>query len=283
MSDYEIKFTVDGKEVTEQEIRDIELERYHHVFNVFHNKQLDIKLNDKVLTFEELMALPLADAKVALAQTREAMGKEKTLEVFKPETDRADKMWEEIANTSELGKNFQEAYVNVETKNISLVQFMMFNQLLMKKNNLYLPSTIHPEHYYFEADKTGKQTIIETFGMYKDPTYMDLRPGGKADYPVKPDEGVDLVMAGKTYLMNTNEDTKMLGMHQLTQTKDGMKVKLGVFLPESAPKAIAEGHKKHLLVEFNNGSHIAAEQKPSFLQKKALGAAINHMKKKNQE
>lgn len=283
MSEFEIKFTVDDKEVTQKEIREIELERYHHVFNIFHEKGLEIKLNGQLLTLEDQLTLPLDDAKVALAQTREAMGKEKTLAVFKPETDRADQMWEEIAQTSELGKNFQEAYVNVETKNISLIQFMMFNQLLMKENNLYLPSTIHPEHYYFEGDKSGKQTIIETFGMYKDPTYMDLRPGSKEDYPVQPDPGVDLVMAGKTFLMNTNEDTKMLGMHQMSQTKDGMKVKLGVFLPESAPAAIAEGHKKHLLVEFNNGLHIAATQKPSFLQKKVLGAAINHMKKKNQE
>ncbi|GBG94754.1 hypothetical protein LFYK43_12130 [Ligilactobacillus salitolerans] len=280
MSDYEIKFTVDGREVTQQEIRDIELERYHHVFQIFTEKQLPIALNGKALTEPELMALPLADAKVALAQTREAMGKEKTLEVFKPETDRADQMWGQIADSSRAGVNMQPAYVEVDTKNITLVQFMLFNQLLAKKNNLYLPSTIHPEHYYFEAGAGGKQTIIETFGMYQDPTYMDLRPGGKEDFPVEPDPDVDLVMAGKTYTMSNGKDTKMIGMHQLTEKPDGMHVKLGVFLPEGAPKEIAEGHKKHLLVEFNNGLHIAAEQKPSFVQKKVLGAAIKKMKSK---
>jgi hypothetical protein len=281
MSDYEIKFKIDGKEITEQEILDMELSRYHHVFKIFDEKNIDIKLNDKVLTLDQLMDLPLADAKIALAQTRESIGKEKTLELFKPEITRGDEMWENIAANSEDMKNMQASYVEVETKNISLPQFLMFNQKLMKENNLYLPSTIHPEHYYFDADKTGRQVIIETFGMYKDPSYLDLRPGTKEDYPVKPDDGVDFVMAGKTYLRSNGINTKMLGMHQLTQTENGMKVKLGVFLPEGPPKEIAEGHKWHLMVEFNNGLHIAAQQHPNFIQKKVIASALKKMKSQN--
>lgn len=282
MEDYKIKFTVDGRVVPEQEILDMELSRYHHVFRIFDDKQVPISLNNKVLKLSELLDLSLEDAKVALASTREAMGKEKTLEVFKPEIERGDIMWKEIAASSPAGRNYQEAYVEVEIENISLVQFMLFNQGLMKTNNLYLPSKIHPEHYYFDADKTGRQVIIETFGMYKDPSYLDLRPGGKEDYPVTPSKEVDIVMAGKTLLKSDESDTKMLGMHQLSNSEKGMKVKLGVFLPENAPKEIAEGHKWHLMVEFNNGLHIAAQQHPSFVQKKALGLAINQMKKKNQ-
>ncbi len=283
MSDYKIQFTVDGRKIPEKEILEMELSRYHHVFHIFDEKQIPISLDGKVLSLKQLLDLPLEKAKVALASTREAIGKEKTLELFKPELDRGDKMWEEIANGSPAGKNYQEAYVEVETENISLIQFMLFNQSLMKTNNLYLPSTIHPEHYYFNGDtKSGRQVIIETFGMYKDPSYLDLRPGGKEDYPVTPGKNVDIVMAGKTFLANTGEDTKMLGMHQLSNSSNGMKVKLGVFLPENAPKDIAEGHKWHLMVEFNNGLHIAAQQHPNFLQKKVLGTAINQMKKKNQ-
>lgn len=281
MSDYHIQFAVGGRDVSEKEIHEMELSRYHHVFDIFSEKGIDIKTDGKVLNLAELKALPLEKAKVALAQTREDIGKEKTLEIFKPEIDRGDQMWEEIAETSPAGTNFQEAYVNVETTNISLIQFMLFNQSLMKTNNLYMPSTIHPEHYYFDADKTGRQVIIETFGMYKDPSYLDLKPGSKDDYPVTPDKDVDIVMAGKTYLRSNGIDTKMLGMHQLTNTETGMKVKLGVFLPENAPKEIAEGHKWHLLVEFNNGLHIAAQQKPSFIQKKAIEAAIKKVKAKN--
>lgn len=279
MKDYTITFKVDGQIVTEEEILEMELSRYHHVFHIFDEKRIPISLDEKVLALDELLQLPLEQAKIALAQTREALGKEKTLALFASEIERGDDMWHEIANTSAAGVNFQEAYVEVETENITLEQFMMFNQQLMKKNNLYLPSTIHPEHYYFDANSKGEQIIVETFGMYKDPSYLDLKPGSKEDYPVTPDANVDVVMAGKTYLANDHSDTKMLGMHQLSKTKNGMKVKLGVFLPESAPKEIAEGHKWHLMVEFNNGLHIAAEQHPNFIQKKMMDAALNHLKK----
>lgn len=280
MSDYKITFKVDGRIVPEQKILEMELSRYHHVFCIFNEKNIPIYLEGKELFLSELLDLPLEQAKVALAQTREALGKEKALKLFASEIERGDDMWHEIANSSRTGVNFQESYVEVETENITLEQFLMFNQGLMKENNLYLPSMIHPEHYYFDANSKGEQIIVETFGMYKDPSYLDLKPGSKEDYPVTPDANVDVVMAGKTYLANDHSDTKMLGMHQLSKKENGMKVKLGVFLPESAPKEIAEGHKWHLMVEFNNGLHIAAEKHPNFLQKKAMGAALNRMKKK---
>ena len=279
MSDYKITFKVDGRIVPEQEILEMELSRYHHVFHIFDEKKIPIHLDEKELVLADLLKLPLDQAKLALAQTREALGKEKTLELFAPEIQRGDDMWHEIANASRTGVNFQEAYVEVETENITLEQFLMFNQGLMKANNLYFPSMIHPEHYYFDANSKGEQIIVETFGMYNDPSYLDLKPGSKEDYPVIPDTNVDVVMAGKTYLAKDHSDTKMLGMHQLSKTENGMKVKLGVFLPENAPKEIVEGHKWHLMVEFNNGLHIAADKHPNFLQKKVMNAALNRMKK----
>ncbi|WEV44666.1 hypothetical protein OZX60_04315 [Streptococcaceae bacterium ESL0687] len=281
MQDYKIKFTVDGKVISQEEILEMELSRYHHVFKIFAEKGIPISLDGKQLSQNELFNLTLEKAKIALAQTREKMGKKKTLQVFAHEINQGDFMWEEIAEQAPENAGYQEAYVEVETENISLIQFLMFNQKLMKENNLYLPSTIHPEHYYFDADrKSGRQVIVETFGMYKDPSYLDLRPGNKEDRPAPVNKDVDFVMTGKTFLMNTGEDTKMLGMHQMTADSKGMKVKLGVFLPANAPKEIAEGHKWHLLVEFNNGLHIAAQEKPNFIQKAILGAAIKRMKKK---
>ncbi|MFT8477408.1 MAG: hypothetical protein ABF682_08385 [Liquorilactobacillus sp.] len=59
-----------------------------------------------------------------------------------------------------------------------------------------------------------------------------------------------------------------------------MKVKLGVFLPKTAPQEIVEGHKWHLMVEFNNGLHIAAQQHPNVFQKIILNMAIKHLEKK---
>lgn len=283
MQDYTITFKVDGQVITEEQIRAVELERYHHVFKIFANKHIPVTLDNQELDLAALLALPLADAKIALAQTREAIGKETTLKLFTSEIEASNDMWLEIAEASPEPQVYQAGIVEVETKNISLPQFMMFNQQLAKENNLYLPSLVHPEHYYFDANKKGEQTIIETFGMYQEPSYLDLRPSKNITYPIKPDANVDLVMAGETFLKTLNVNTKLIGMHQLTQTADGMKVKLGVFLPAGAPKEIVEGHKWHLMVEFNNGLHIAAQQQPNMLQKFMMKTAIKHLAKQQQK
>lgn len=282
MADYEITFKVDGKIINEAEILKMELSRYFHVFKIFEEKGQAITLQGEPLLTNELYNLDLETAKKALAETKENIGKAGTLQLFAPEIERGDSMWIKIAENSREQKNMQQAIVEVETTNISLGQFLMFNQMLARKNNLYLPSEIHPEHYYFDANKQGEQVIVETFGMYKDPSYLDLKPGNASMYPIQPDSDAEIIMAGQTFLKNNEMNTKMIGMHQLKRTKTGMKVKLGVFLPEAAPKEIAEGHLWHLMVEFNNGLHIAAQQRPNLLQKAVLNMAINKMKRSNQ-
>ena len=57
----------------------------------------------------------------------------------------------------------------------------------------------------FMFDQNNKDvTILLT-------SYLDLKPGSKADYPITPDPQVDVVMAGKIYLANDHSDTKCWG------------------------------------------------------------------------
>ncbi|CAK1229282.1 hypothetical protein [Fructobacillus tropaeoli] len=281
MSEYKIQFSVDGQKVDEDAIREMELSRYHHVFDEFIAKNIPITLDQKVIPADQLKSLSLDSAKEALAQTKETIGKEGMLKYFHDEIQESDEMWKEIAKNA--SQKMQQAIVEVETENISLIQFMLFNQSLAKENNLYLPSKIHPEHYYFDAGKGGTQTIVETFGMYRQPSYLHLVPGDNIQKPIPTDSDTTMVMLGQTLLADNMADTKIIGMHQLKNKPNGMKVKFGVFLPENAPKEIIEGHKWHLMVEFNNGLHIAANKKANFLQKIILGQAIKQMAKKNQK
>ena len=275
---FEIHFTVDGHAVSEAQIHQVELSRYHHVFKLLNQKGVTATLKGQDQRLDQLLALPLADAKDALAETKEAIGKPGMLELLKPELDQADQRWTDYAQHS-AGQPLRAAYVEAETKGIDLYQFMLFSQQMLKENSLSFASKLHPEHYYFDADRSGRQVIVETFGMYKDPAYLDLRPSQADTYPVAPDAGVDLVMAGKTYLANSGLDTQLMAMHQLTQTEDGMKIKLGVFLPTAAPAEIATGHQQHLLVEFNNALHIAAALHPNLVQREAMKLALKKMKK----
>jgi hypothetical protein len=159
----------------------------------------------------------------------------------------------------------------------------MVNRLLAKKNSLEMPSKMHPEHYSFEAGPGGTQIIIERFGMYKYPAYLYLEPDKSGYRPIPLDEDTSFAMTGCTRLMSDRTDTKIIGMHQFKKCSEGMDVKLGVFLPEAAPKEMLEGHKWHLMVEFNNCMHLAAEMRPSKLQKAAMDMALKRIQKQQQK
>jgi hypothetical protein len=282
MKSYEINFTVDGKKISQEEIREVEMSRYQKVFGELFDRNIVLESNGRTYTREEIDSLDLEEAREVLACTKEKLGREKIRSIYAEDLAKGDEMWKEIAANSRAKENLQAGIVEVEAKGITLEQFMLCNQGLAKANNLYLPSKMHPEHYSFEAGPGGTQTIIETFGMYKYPAYLHLEPCNDGCRPIQPDEDTTMSMVGYTKLMSDGTDTKIIGMHQFKRSEDGIKVKLGVFVPEAAPKEIVEGHKWHLMVEFNNALESAAQEKPNAIQKKVLGLAIQKMKKKQQ-
>ena len=154
----------------------------------------------------------------------------------------------------------------------------MTNAEVVKQNGLYTPSLIHPEHYSFEVSN-GEQIIVETFGMYKTPSYLHLIAADDGYTPIPLDEDTNFAMVGYTHLAHNNEDTKIVGMHQFKEREDGLEVKLGVFLPKAAPEEMLEGHKWHLMVEFNNCLTMAANKHVNALAKPALKAALKKMRR----
>jgi hypothetical protein len=276
-----VTFKVDGKVVSQDEIRACELERYAIVFNEFEQKGARLERNGERLTAAQATSLSLAEQKEILASAKEALGRDAIREMYATELRRADDMWHEIAAASEYGRNLQPGYVEVEAPGITIQQFMVCNQGIVKADNLAVPSRIHPEHYSFKAGQGGEQIIIERFGQYGDPTYMHLKPGNIEKPPVPLDDDTVMVMFGNTYLASDGSDTKMIGMHQFKRGEaGGMKVKLGVLLPEAAPAEIARGHCWHLLVEFNNAIHAAAGVKVNPIQNFVLGQALKKMERK---
>lgn len=218
-------------------------------------------LNEIELNNECIDTIELEKAREALAETKEKLGKEAIYDLYKKEIEESDKMWHEIAANSKTRENLQPGIVEVEVKGgLNLQQFGVFNHYIDASNSLATPSKIHPEHYSFESFPGG-QIIIETFGMYKNPSYLKLEmlTPEEGFMPITPDSDTAMVMMGTTKLMSDDTDTKIIGMHQFKPYEDGIKIKLGVFLPEAAPKEIVEGHKWHLAVEFNNAVHFAAE------------------------
>ncbi len=265
-----ITFTVDGKEVSQAEIRAVEMKRCEKVLNELVAKS--------VLQPAQIENLSLDAAKLLIAQTKKSLGSEGMLRLYEQEIKASDDMWHDIAAASPTRSELQAGIVDVKARGISLFQFMTENAEVVKENSLFTPSLIHPEHYSFEI-RNGEQVIVETFGMYGNPTYMRLISANDGFTPIPLDEDTDFAMVGYTHLAHDDADTKIIGMHQFKEREDGLEVKLGVFLPKAAPAEMLEGHKWHLMVEFNNCLSLAAEKQVSPLRKLALKAALRKMKK----
>ncbi len=274
---YEISFTVDGKAVDERQIRAVEEQRYRIAFKKLADTGADLVHHGGKISLEQACQLPLDQAKDALAQTKTAIGRPAMIEFLHDSIEASDAMWTDIARNSPRRESLQQGIVEVHARGVTLPMFMLFNRAMMKANSLDGPSRVHPEHYSFEASGGGSQTIIETFGMYGEPSYLYLEPGKDDWRPIQPDPDTVMCMMGNTYLAHGRVDTKLVGFHQFKPCDDGIKVKLGVFLPQAAPKEMLEGHIWHLLVEFNNALHIAAAQRPNAIQRLVLNAALKRM------
>ena len=274
---FEISFVIEGEEVGLERIRQKEAERYQAAFRTMAACGASLFLDGKGISCDGACALPLADARKALAETKESYGREGMVQLLEGPIRTSDALWRDIADASPYRAGFRRAAVEVETRDISLEQFALFNQKLAKANSVGLASKIHPEHYSFEAGTGGTQTIIETFGMYGEPSYFHLKPVTDGWRPEEPDEDTVLSMAGETYLVHGQRDTKLVGFHQFKRTDGGMKVKLGAYLPAAAPDEMVSGHRWHLMIESANVLELAAQEHPNAVQRAAIGAALRHM------
>ena len=170
-------------------------------------------------------------------------------------------MWHEIASKTVKGHNLQSAYVDVDVDGLTLGDFLAFNQELNKMVDPALPFKIHPEHFVF-AGVHGGQEVMEMVGQYGEPTYQKLIIHPDAEKPVAVDPDTKLAIVGDGVLMSDqNLDMMMYGMHQFKMKKGGLRIKLGVFFPDSAPHEMVLGHQEHLAVEFFNSLTIAYQNK----------------------
>lgn len=280
MDTVEVEFKVDGETIPEEDIRRIERDRYNVAFANFYEAGCKAKLDGKELTYEECKALTLPEATEALAQLKEELGNDGIERALAPVLEQGYEQWRDIAARSRRHENLTPGFVEIEAKGLSLIQFLMANQLVMKENSVGLASRLHPEHYYFKRGKGGEQLIAETFGEYGAPVRLDLKPDAGDYRPVPLDDDTLFAMTGTTYLAKDHEDSKIVGMHQFKDRAGGIGIKMGVFLPEAAPPEVRRGHQEHMLVEFNNIVGVAKGMAPNVLQRFVMGRMLKRMIKK---
>ena len=278
MSDVSIKVIIDGKELSTEQVREIEHERIKHVFAEMHELGATLlDANGKSISLEKALALGFEDAKQSLIKTKLELGPKRILQLYKNPLAQTDALWHEVSAHAEKGSNMQPCIVEMDVDGVTIGDFIAYNRYLNTSGDTTAPLYIHPEHFVFEA-KDGGQVVMENVGTYKEPTYQFLKMDPHAKHAIPEDADTVITLATDTgLLMSDKTDMKMMGMHQFKAKKGGMRVKLGIFFPESAPKEMVEGHKKHLAVEFTNAITAAGNHR-SFMGK-VLNFAITHKKR----
>ena len=88
MSNYEIIFKVDGKIITQEKIREVELSRYHLVFKEMYEHEITPLLHGAAITKNVAEQMDLDDLKECLAETRENLGRERIREIYKKDLEK---------------------------------------------------------------------------------------------------------------------------------------------------------------------------------------------------
>lgn len=277
MKDINIDITIDGKKFTAKDVRDLEFNRIRHVFTELN--QLGGTLydsNGNQITLNKALSFDFEEAKTALVQTKVTLGPDQILELYKEKLEESDNLWREISANTVKGRNMQHAFVEVDVDGVTLGDFITYNQQLNKSGDTTAPFYIHPEHFVF-LPKDGGQYVMETVGMYKEPVYQFIKitPDAKKPIPEDADTKLSLV-ADAGHLVSDKTDNMMMGMHQFKMKKNGMKIKLGIFFPENAPKEMVDGHKYHLAVEFFNVITYAGQERN--LKSKLINFVLKHKK-----
>ena len=118
MDDYEIRFTVDEREVSQEEIRAEERRRYDAAFDLLVGDGVDFRDGGKAYTLDELHSLSLPEATDLLARTKESLGRERILQAMAGDLEKGEALWRGIAEKSPARENLQAQYVEMEADGI---------------------------------------------------------------------------------------------------------------------------------------------------------------------
>lgn len=212
-------------------------------------------LDGKGVSQEEVLKKELERSREALVLLKHKLGPKRLRELLTEETKLGNADFSQWAEASADGK-YKEAAVNVEVKGLTKEVFMKwFAEQNRQQNDASLLGA-NPEHYLIKADGHS-QELIETIGFYEHPIHGILKfmPVEQADVPRH--EEYDTRMYVEGVFLDSGKDMKIKAMHEFANTDAGMKVRLCVYLPEKTPDQVVIGHQWHLLIEFSNWLNMA--------------------------
>lgn len=259
MSELNYTVTIDGERWSESQLRRVEYDRTLHVLHELKRLGVPIKDGDAELSDIDINWLEPERALEISLDTREALGEEGFLRVYKDVLSDSARRWKEWAidyDPSEV----HHAEIIIEAQGIGFAETMsIIGGAASQRDAL----ATHPEHFIIIGDIESGQRGAEAFGMFGEPVYMhgiahDTVPEG---LPFTRDESFPIGMFGEMATKDDDTNFHVGALHQFRPGDDGFLVKSIFVAPRKAPKAIADGHKIHFALEIINSMKIAYAKK----------------------
>ncbi|MDG6896246.1 hypothetical protein [Volucribacter amazonae] len=206
------------------------------------------KINQQIVSREQILAKELERSRVALLLLKEKLGADNIRELL---AEDCAEMAELLRQWSKNSTTYKPSITLLEVEDLSKEEFLgWFHQINQDNQQAKLLGAM-PEHYLIEP-KDNSQELIETMGLYGKPVHCQLifADPEQADIPLDPDYETQMFVKGVH--IDNGEDIHIRALHEFKNTATGMQVKLGIYFPEHTPDEMVTGHQWHLAIEFNN-------------------------------
>ncbi|KAI2893062.1 hypothetical protein CBS76997_1781 [Aspergillus niger] len=192
-------------------------------------------------------------ARRALARVKARLGPQAIETLLAPDIAAANTFWRETLAANTPSQEYKPARVELAFTGIAAAEFLNWFRHHCQKDATYMLAA-QPEHWVVASDAAGNEKVIENLGewvsrfgiTFAEPAHPCQLADVYEDYPIR------LSGYGRA------DDGLVSGyvLHQFRPHEGGAVVgfdaNLCVYFPASAPEALFEAHRQHLVVEFTN-------------------------------
>ncbi|MEK5199675.1 hypothetical protein LFT63_11810 [Staphylococcus sp. FSL H8-0121] len=247
-SNSEIKAIVNGREVRWEEIKHWKSICAAHVLQELIDLGQDVYLNQQVLTHQNFYQLTEDELIQAAIESKLALGTDKILEIYDERLNESDAIWKTFVQCTPKYSSFKERHVIIGVEGINPTTVSNIDQ----ESGMSLEGSysLHPEL----SQKDNMQLVMETFGNYKHPSLFkfEMLEPNIHKLPGDIDPNAAKVIFGVEYLAHTGLNINQYAMHQFFPKDNGLKIDLGIFVPQGIPDEAVIGHMEHFAIEFSS-------------------------------
>lgn len=234
-----IDVTINGERYTQRQLARFQYERALHVLHEL--KELGAKLFDgeRELSHRDLNWLDPERAQQISLDYRDGLGPDGTAKLFGDVLRDSDARWKEFNET------YIEGQINTGQTDFAVSGVAWADLITSLGGGQYRDSlAVMPEHYIITGAVHTGQRVMETFGMFGEPTDTQFgSPSAEppASFPFRRDPYFPVGMFAQMKLNRDSTPINVGAMHQIKPSTDGFELQSIFYCPGSAPQRSPTG------------------------------------------